>query len=226
MTQEYHLKTPVTEEDLEPLRIGDRIYLSGKLFTIRDLSHKRIGEYFKSGQKLPFGLSGEAIFHCGPILKKLDENAWQAVAAGPTSSSRFSPFVRPVLEYAGPKIIVGKGLVFREAYQAIVDNKAVYVLGVGGCAALYAAQIIKVLNNYWNEFGMVDAVWEFAVSEFGPLTVGIDLEGNNYMAEMRNRLKGNLTEIYRELEIDHNFNYAWWPQAPAGTKAATDYSTK
>ena len=223
--KEHHLKTPVSKADLKGLHVGDRVYISGKLFTIRDLSHKRIGEYARTGEVLPFDLKGAAIFHCGPIIKKSASGQWQAAAAGPTSSSRFSPFVRPVLEYAGPKIIVGKGSLFPEAYQAIVDNQAVYLLGVGGCGALYAAQISRVLNAYWEEFGMVDTAWEFEINRFGPLTVGIDLDGNNYTELMKKRLKNNLTNIYDRLEIDSDFTYTWWPQVPAGTKKATDYST-
>jgi len=222
---EHHLKTPVSEADLKKLQVGDLVYLSGKLTTIRDLSHKRIGEFSRSGEKLPFDLKGGAIFHCGPILQKSPSGEWQAVATGPTSSSRFSPFVRPVLEYAGPKIIVGKGSLFPEAYQAVVDNQAVYLLAVGGCGALYAAQITRVLNAYWEEFGMVDTAWEFKIENFGPLTVGIDLAGNNYTENMKKRLKHNLADIYNGLDIDADFTYTWWPQVPAGTKKATDYST-
>ena len=149
--REHHLTTPVSESDLKDLRVGDLVYVSGKLFTVRDLAHKRIGEYVRTGKKVPFNLKGQAIFHCGPILKKTGPNQWQAVATGPTSSSRFSPFVRPVLEGTGPKIIVGKGSLFPEAYRAVIENRAVYVLAVGGCAALYAAQIRRVANAYWEE---------------------------------------------------------------------------
>jgi tartrate/fumarate subfamily iron-sulfur-dependent hydro-lyase beta chain len=223
--REHHLETPVSESDLANLHVGDLAYISGKLFTIRDLAHKRIGEYARAKKKIPFDLKGGAIFHCGPILKKIGPNQWQAVAAGPTSSSRFSPFVRPVLEWAGPKIIVGKGSLFPEAYDAVIQNHAVYMLGVGGCAALYAAQITSVVNAYWEEFGMVDTVWEFEINRFGPLTVGIDLDGKNYIEDMKGRLKENLSHIYDSLEIDPNFTFTWWPQVPAGTKRATEYST-
>lgn len=223
--REHHLSTPVSESDLADLCVGDRVYLSGKLFTVRDLAHKRIGEYVRTGKTFPFDMKGQAIFHCGPIIQKTGSKEWQAVATGPTSSSRFSPFVRPVLEGTGSKIIVGKGSLFPEACRAVIENRAVYLLGVGGCAALYAAQIRRVANAYWEEFGMTDTVWEFEIEEFGPLTVGIDLKGKNYIEGMKRRLKANLTDIYSDLEIDPGFTYAWWPQVPAGTKKATDYST-
>jgi len=223
-TKEHRIGTPVSESDLKTLHSGDLVYLSGKLFTIRDLAHKRIGEYVKAGGEIPFNLEGQAIYHCGPIVRKTGVRQWQAVAAGPTSSSRFSPFVRPVLEGPGPKIIVGKGSLFPEAFKAVIENHAVYLLAVGGCAALYAAQIRRVVNAYWEEFGMVDTVWEFEIEDFGPLTVGIDLEGKSYINEMKQRLKRNLSDIYDELGIDPNFTYTWWPQVPAGTKKATDYS--
>jgi tartrate/fumarate subfamily iron-sulfur-dependent hydro-lyase beta chain len=224
--KERVLHTPVNEADLEDLNIGDLIYLTGALFTMRDLSHKRIGEYVRKGQKLPVDLKGAAVFHCGPIMKKTGPDTWEAVAAGPTSSSRFSPFVRPLVEGAGVKIIVGKGSLFPEACKAIVENRALYALGVGGCAALYATRIKRVPRSYWNEFGMVDTLWEFEVDRFGPLTVGIDLKGRNYMDKMKRRLKENLGEIYRGFDLDPDFDFTWWPQAPAGTKRATEYSTE
>ena len=223
-TREHRLRTPVSESDLRKLHSGDLVYLSGRLFTIRDLSHKRIGEYVKAGGEFPFDLEGHAIYHCGPIVKTTGTRQWEAVAAGPTSSSRFSPFVRPVLEGPKPKIIVGKGYLFPEAFKAVIENHAVYLLGVGGCAAFYAAQIRRVVNAYWEEFGMIETVWEFEIEDFGPLTVGIDLEGKSYTAEMKDRLKQNLANIYHELGIDPDFTYTWWPQVPAGTKKATDYS--
>jgi tartrate/fumarate subfamily iron-sulfur-dependent hydro-lyase beta chain len=226
ITKERILQTPVTEADLKDIRTGDRIYLTGKLFTLRDLSHKRIGEYLQKGKKLPVDLKGAAIFHCGPIMKKIGPDAWEAVAAGPTSSSRFSPFVKPVVEGAGVKIIVGKGSLFPEACKAVIENRAIYVVAVGGCAALYAKRIKKVAGAHWSEFGMADTLWEFDIEKFGPLTVGIDLKGRNYMQDKKHRLKKNLSAIYRSFDIDADFNFTWWPQAPAGTKRATDYSTE
>jgi len=222
--KEHSLRTPVSESDLKDLQIGDLVHLSGKLMTCRDLTHKRIGEYARLGKKLPFDLKGGAIFHCGPIVQKVGDQR-RAVAAGPTSSSRFSPFVRSVLEWAGPRIIVGKGSLFPEAYKAVCDHHAVYLLSVGGCAALYGSQITRVSNAYWEEFGMVDTAWEFEIKDFGPLTVGIDLQGRNYMDEMKKKLGENLSRIYDSLEIDPNFSFTWWPQVPAGTRRATEYST-
>jgi hypothetical protein len=82
------------------------------------------------------------------------------------------------------------------------------------------------VNNYWEEFGMADSVWEFEVEEFGPLSVGIDSKGRNLYESLRCiTLKDNLEEIYKDLNIDPNFDYTWWPKVPAGTKRATDYST-
>lgn len=225
-TKERVIHAPVTGAELEELNTGDLIYLSGTLFTVRDLSHKRIGELVAKGEKLPLDLKGAAIFHCGPIMKKTGPDTWEAVAAGPTSSSRFSPFVRPLVEGAGVKIIVGKGSLFPEASKAIVENRALYALGVGGCAALYAKRIKAVPRWYWSEFGMVDTLWEFQVDRFGPLTVGIDLKGRNYMEAMKHRLKENLSEIYRSFDLDPEFDFAWWPQVPAGTRGATRYSTE
>lgn len=221
-----HLDVPVSREKIEALNAGDCVYLSGPILTLRDHSHRRIDEYAKKGMALPFQLKDRAILHCGPIIRYKSEKEWEAVSIGPTSSSRFSPFVASLIEGFGPNIVIGKGNLFKEAVDVMISHRAVFLLAIGGCAALYGSQVKKVANNYWEEFGMADSVWEFEMKEFGPLSVGIDCKGNNLYKIMREEtLKNNLKQIYAELGIDPNVDFTWWPQVPPGTKRATEYST-
>lgn len=226
--KEYRLHTPLSKEDIERLELGDIVYLSGKLFTIRDWSHQRIAEYWKEGRidDVPFGLRDLAILHCGPIIRQVAENHWEPVSVGPTSSSRFSPFVAPLLKAMGPRLIVGKGTLTKEAIEGLVECGAAFVQGVGGCAALYGTKIKRVANRYWPEFGMPDAVWEFDVEDFGPLSVEIDCRGNCSYERLREVvLKDNLARIYEELGLDPESDFTWWPREPAGTKKALRYAT-
>ncbi|MBI4321164.1 MAG: fumarate hydratase C-terminal domain-containing protein [Chloroflexi bacterium] len=226
--KEYNLQTPLSQADVEQLELGDVIYLTGKLFTIRDWSHQRVAEYAKTGRlsEVPFALRDLAVLHSGPIIRQVDTNHWEPVSVGPTSSSRFSPFVAPLLRSMGPRLIVGKGTMTKEAIDGLVECGAAFAQGVGGCAALYGSKIKRVANCYWPEFGMTDAVWEFDVEGFGPLSVEIDCRGNNSYQNLREVvLKNNLARIYEELGLDPEADFIWWPQAPAGTRKALKYAT-
>jgi len=225
--KDYHLNLPVSNKEIAQLRAGDMVYLTGKILTLRDRPHQRIHEYVEKGKEFPFSLKECAVIHCGPIIKKLGESEWEAVSIGATSSSRFSPFIPNLIKGLGPRVIIGKGNLFKEAVDALKDNGSVFLLAIGGCAALYGDQVKKVSSVYWKEFGMSDAVWEFDVENFGPLSVGIDTHGNDLNKHLREDvLKERLAQIYHDLDIDPDIDYTWWPRVPAGTKRATDYSTK
>ena len=222
----FHIKLPIEKIEIEEISAGDIVYLTGRIFTLRDRSHQRIDEYSKKGIKIPFDLKNGAVLHCGPIIRYKGEKEWEAVSVGATSSSRFSPFVAALIKGVGPRMIIGKGNLFKEAEDALKSHRAVFLLAIGGCAALYGSQVKKVMNNYWEEFGMADSVWELEVEGLGPLSVGIDCKGGNLYESLRTvTLKNNLKKIYEDLEIDPDFDYTWWPKVPAGTKRATEYST-
>jgi len=221
----FHLNLPISRKDIEKLSAGDIVYLSGQIFTLRDRSHQRIDEYFRKGMDIPFDLKDGAVFHCGPIIRYKREREWEAVCVGATSSSRFSPFVASLIRGFGPRIVIGKGNLFKDAMEALISHRAVFLLAIGGCAALYGSQVKRVVNNYWEEFGMADSVWEFQMEKFGPLSVGIDCKGENLYKYMREvTLRKNLKGIYEELNIDPDFDFTWWPKVPPGTKRATEYS--
>jgi tartrate/fumarate subfamily iron-sulfur-dependent hydro-lyase beta chain len=228
MAREHFLQTPISESDVDKLELGDIVFMTGKLLTIRDLSHRRIAEYLEEQRidEIPFELRDKAAFHCGPIVKTLGDGQWEAVSVGPTSSSRFSPFVTPLLKAMGPRLVVGKGFLTQEAIEGLVAYGAAFLQAVGGCAALYGTKVKKVANQYWPEFGMVDAVWEFDAEGFGPLSVEIDCRGNSSHRRSKEiTLKENLERIYAELGLDLEADYVWWPRTVAGTRDAVRYAT-
>ena len=89
---------------------------------------------------LPFNLKDSAVFHCGPLIKYIDKREWKAISVGATSSSRFSPFVASLISNFESRIVVGKGNLFKEAVDSIIKHKAVFLLAIGGCAALYGSR--------------------------------------------------------------------------------------
>jgi fumarate hydratase subunit beta len=190
---EYHLKTPLNIEDIEPLRIGDIVYLSGKVLTARDEAHKRILE--TPLKDMPFFLERGAIYHCGPLMKKDDLGLWEVVAAGPTTSARMSAMTPEFLELHNVRVLIGKGGMDKIAGS--FRGKCVYLAYTGGCAALAADSIKNVHAVHWLDLGMPEAVWELEMDEFGPLIVGIDIKGNDLFNNIRENVKENLNEISR-----------------------------
>lgn len=99
------LTTPIKDEDLLDLKVGDVVYLTGRLVTCRDVAHRRLIE---QGRELPVNLEGGAIFHAGPIVRKKGENDFEMVSIGPTTSMRMEKFEREFIKQTGVKLIVGK----------------------------------------------------------------------------------------------------------------------
>jgi len=174
---EYHLKLPIDKEKINKMNIGDVIYLSGEIFTARDEAHHMMLDINK--KSIPFDPSKMALFHCGPLMKKIN-NKWHVVSAGPTTSSRMEIFEEKFLEKFGTKIIIGKGGMGERTKKALKKNIALYTAYTGGAGALAAERIERVISVLWLEkLGMPEAVWIFKVKEFGPLVVAMDSKGNS-----------------------------------------------
>ena len=179
----FHLRTPLRDEDVEKLRLGDIIYLSGTVFTARDEAHAKILELIEKGEPLPMDFRGLALYHCGPVVRKKN-GEYEIVAAGPTTSMRMESVEAEFVEKAGVKMVIGKGGMGPKTAEAMKKYKAVYATFTGGAAVLAAAAVKRVKNVYWlEELGIPEAVWVLEVEEFGPLVVTIDTTGRNYYDE-------------------------------------------
>lgn len=168
-----HLITlPCTEKSA--LRVGDIVYLTGKIYTMRDSAHLRALEYLKEGKELPFNPKDSAIWHCGPIVKD-----GKILVAGSTTSSRLNNIQEEVMKKLGFRFIIGKGGMSGSVVTAIKELKGAYFASVGGAAAFYGEKIEGIEKVHWEDMGMASAVWELKVKDFGPLIVAIDSKGNN-----------------------------------------------
>lgn len=177
------LNTPITDDDINKLKAGDVIAISGQILTARDQAHKRILE-----EGAPVDIKGAVLFHAGPIIQeeKDDENGedsdsepkYKMVAVGPTTSMRMNPYEADVLDM-GAKIIIGKGGMDDSVREALKRNNAVYVVATGGCAALYVDKVNEIKGVNWLDLGMPEAIWDLDVDSFGPLIVAMDSEGNS-----------------------------------------------
>ena len=165
------LHTPLVEEVLS-LRAGDRVELSGIVYTARDEAHLRMQ---KDG--IPFDPKGAAIYHCGPVVQ---DN--RIIAAGPTTSARMNELSGFLLD-RGVRALIGKGgmgALVREQLK----NRGVYLAFTGGCAAL-ASTHMTLKGVFFPDLGMAEAIWMIELDHL-PLVVGIDSHGNDlFEAVMR-----------------------------------------
>lgn len=180
------LTTPIKDEDLENLNVGDVVYLTGRLVTCRDVAHRRLIE---QGRELPVDLEGGAIFHAGPIVRKKDDGNFEMVSIGPTTSMRMEKFEREFIKKTGVKLIVGKGGMGPETAAGCQENKAVHAIFPGGCAVLAATLVEEIEGAEWQDLGMPETLWINRVREFGPLIISIDTKGNNLIQQNKDVFK-------------------------------------
>jgi len=192
------IRTPVSSEDLKDIKIGDVIYLNGHIITCRDVAHRRLIEY---GRELPVDLNGGAIFHAGPIVRKIEgeENKYEMVSVGPTTSMRMEKFEKEFIEKTGVKVIVGKGGMGAETEDGCRENKAIHCVFPAGCAVIAAETVEEIEDAHWMDLGMPETLWVCRVKEFGPLIVSIDAEGNNLFEQNKVTFNEDKEEALKDL---------------------------
>jgi len=170
-SEPIHIYTPLTDESVQVLKVGDRVLLTGIVYTARDAAHKRLVEALEAGQEPPFPLDGQIIYYVGPSPARPGQVIG---SAGPTTSSRVDPYTPPLLA-RGLKGMIGKGKRNDQVRQALVEHTAVYFVTVGGAAALVAERIKKVDMVAYEDLG-TEAIRRLEVEEF-PLVVANDVHG-------------------------------------------------
>lgn len=178
---EYHINIPAKKDEIKKLKVGDIVYVTGKVFTARDEAHHTM----LHTKKMPFDPSGMGLYHCGPLMKK-ENGKWQVVSAGPTTSSRMEIFEDKFLEKFEINIIIGKGGMGENTQKALQKYICVYASYTGGAGALAADKVEEVLGVHWlEELGMPEAAWIFRVKDFGPLVVAMDSHGNSIYKNLK-----------------------------------------
>jgi fumarate hydratase subunit beta len=191
------IKTPISESQIRELKVGDVVYVTGILVTARDQAHKRMIRFIEEETEMPIDLDGLAIYHCGPLVKKVN-GKWVVVAAGPTTSMRMEPFQSEIIRCFNVRLIIGKGGMGRETEKAMSEHGAAYGAYVGGAAVLAAKSIKNVKLVEWLDLGTPEALWAFEVERFGPLTISIDSHGGNlYTKVLRDAEKNAEKHFYR-----------------------------
>lgn len=196
------LTTPVSDNDLKELRIGDVIYLSGHIVTCRDVAHRRLIEY---GRELPIDISGGAIFHAGPIVRKIDEEKYEMVSIGPTTSMRMEKFEKEFIKQTGVKVIVGKGGMGQDTVEGCSEFTAIHCVFPAGCAVIAATQVEEIERSEWMDLGMPETLWLCRIKEFGPLIVSIDTHGGNLFE--KNKIIFNEKKDQQLVEISKKLKF-------------------
>jgi len=189
-----HLSTPVSKEEIIKLKVGDMVYLSGKIITARDRAHMRAKEYIRIDKKVPNEFENSVVYHCGPIVKKKNGN-WKVISAGPTTSYRMESLEHELIQRFGIKMIIGKGGMGEKTAKALKEFKSVYCSFTGGTGAYVTQNIKKILNVEWLDLGTPEAVWIFEVLDFGPLVVSMDSHGGNLYNEVNKKVIQNYQMI-------------------------------
>ena len=168
---EHHLTTPLTDADIEQLRSGDVVFISGHIYTARDAAHKRLVETLDAGKPLPFDLKGALIYYVGPSPAPPGRPIG---AAGPTTSYRMDTYA-PRLHSLGLKGSIGKGKRNDAVKAALREHKAVYLGATGGAGALLSQRITDAKVIAYEDLGP-EAIRELTVKDF-PLLVINDCHG-------------------------------------------------
>jgi L(+)-tartrate dehydratase beta subunit len=182
----HEFDTPVTEAQVRALRVNDTVTLNGTLYGIRDATQIHM---FDRGRKTRFDLSGHAVIHTAPNVKKVPKSAehptgYAPVCIGTTTSDRMERFTRPLMQQNGVRIIIGKGGLREGSLAAFAELGGAYLAIIGGTAALETTWIEAIEDVDLDDLNP-ESLWKFRVKGFGPLLVAMDSHGESLYTRIR-----------------------------------------
>jgi fumarate hydratase subunit beta len=177
------ISTPLTDEIVESLHAGDRLLITGTIYTGRDAAHKRLVELIDKGESLPIDVRGQIIYFVGPTPPKPGEVIG---SAGPTTSGRMDAYSPKLLDL-GLKGMIGKGLRNEAVKESLRRNKAIYLGATGGAGALLAQRIIASKVVAYDDLGP-EAIRELQVKDF-PVVVINDMYGGDLYTDGRKQFE-------------------------------------
>lgn len=200
------ITTPVSDEAIRDLKVGDTVAISGMMVTGRDAAHKWMIDTFIKKTRQPQGddlqvyeelkklLKGSIIYHCGPVVTGLDTKDYKFIAAGPTTSIREEPYQADVMKHFNVKGVIGKGGMGAKTLKGCQETPGVYFHAIGGAASFLAQTVTKVHGVFKMEFGVPEAMWLIEVKEF-PVVVTMDSHGGSQHAVIDDASKKVLDEL-------------------------------
>ena len=199
---EYHLKAPLSEEDVRKLNIGDTVYLSGEVFTGRSRIHRYI---FDEEHILPIEAKRrQAMVHVGPIMVR-GACGWELVSFMPTSSLRFEKWGADSVEKWGLRIIVGKTTMGKATLDAMERYGCVHVSPQCVSPNLWHDSIAIQGVELFEELGSIEACWLLELDELGPFIVDMDSHGRNYFDELDVHVAKQRDAVLQSMGVPEDF---------------------
>jgi len=177
-----YIQTPINQNDIDNLKIGDSVYITGTIYVARDAAHKRMKEMLDENKELPFKFKNNIIYYMGPSPAR---DGRPIGSAGPTTSGRMDKYT-PILLDLGLKGMIGKGKRSKEVKEAVIRNKAIYFAAIGGAGALLSKAIIKAETIAFEDLG-AEAILKLEVKDF-PVIVVMDSYGNDLYENVINNI--------------------------------------
>ena len=201
----YYLKTPLSQQDVEQLTIGDVVYISGEAFTCRSRLHRWV---LDENHPLPeAGKNRDLLIHVGPIVLPQEDGSWKLISFMPTSSIRFEKWGARAVDEWGLRMIIGKTTMGEETMEMMKKKKCVHVSPQ--CVSPNAwVDNIKITNvELFKELGTIEATWHMNINQLGPFVVDIDCNGNNLYKNHEAEVDANREKALKELGIDPDYQY-------------------
>jgi len=188
-----HIDLPITEAAVRELRIGDEVEISGEMVLGRDAAHKHL---VKAHDPAFDRLARDRfLYHCGPVVQRLDGGGWRFVAAGPTTSIREEPYEAEVIERYGLRGVIGKGGMGPRTLAALQKHGCVYAHAIGGLAVVLAEKVVKVHGVHMlDELGIPEAMWHIEVKNF-PSVITMDAHGASLHESMIEKTAATAREL-------------------------------
>jgi len=201
--REVYLTLPVKQEDIESLKLGDAVYLTGLVFTGREGVYNQI---FEKKIKPPIDISklGGATFHCSPAVCETAPGVYNIPSVTATASFRFGKYMPTFLKRYGIRFVIGKGGMSSEIYKSsFVPNGTIYLTTVGyGLGAIYGRGIIGVKDVAWKkELGLAQAIWVLEVQKMGPFIVESNIRGESLFERGNIEINKKLMPLYAKLPL-------------------------
>lgn len=200
----YYLQTPLKEEDVTQLKLGDLVYISGMIFTCRSRLHRYI---FDEGHEMPEATKGEnVLIHVGPVIIKEDDK-WKLMSFMPTSSIRFEKWGAKSVDKWNLRAIIGKTTMGPETAAMMKEKKCVHLTPQGVTPNLWTNCIEIIGVDNFDELGSIEATWQMKMDKLGPFKVDIDTEGNNLFDQLDATIEANKQKAFEALNIPEDFEY-------------------
>jgi fumarate hydratase subunit beta len=199
MCAEYRFNTPLQEERVRMLKLGDTVYLDGEIVIMAGVpTFQRAIEYIERGDELPVKLKNTVIFHGASYNRKADDE-YEILYLGPTTSTRFDLYTPTIIRECKVRAIVGKGGLSKENVEAMKEVGCVYLSVLGGGTPLLSPAIREVTSVNWLDLIPLFRLITVRVEGFGPAVVAIDAHGNSTYEKTKTEAEKKLPEILKKL---------------------------